>query len=161
MKRIVLFIVTLVLWVLLTWTVDWQSLLVGMLASLLVTILFGNLFIQNPKKFLQINRWFWFFCYIFLFLWECIKANFDVAYRVLHPMMPIKPGIVKIKSSLKSDLAKTFLANSLTMQPGTLTVDIDGEYFFIHWIYVRETEVSNASQKITGKFEFLLAKIFD
>ena len=75
--------------------------------------------------------------------------------------MPIKPGIVKVKTGLKSELAKTMLANSITMTPGTLSVDIDGQYLYIHWIYVRATEVEEASQRIVGRFEPLLARIFD
>jgi multicomponent Na+:H+ antiporter subunit E len=161
MRRIVLFLVLFILWLLLTWTSNWQSLLTGFIASFLIAILFGNLFVQEAEKFFQLKRWFWLFCYLLLFIWECIKANFDVAYRVLHPLMPIKPGIVKIRTYLKSDLAKTFLANSITMTPGTLSVDLDGEYLYIHWIYVRATDIEEASHKIIGRLEFLLAKVFD
>lgn len=161
MKRIVLFITAFILWLLLTWTLNWQYLLVGIVVAFLVAILFGNLAVQEPKKFFQINRWFWLACYIPMFIWECIKANIDVAYRVLHPKMPIKPGIVKVKTTLKTDMAKTALANSITMTPGTLSVDIEGEYLYIHWIYVQATEIEEASQKIVSKFEKLLTKIFD
>ena len=161
MRRIILFIVALILWLVLTWTLNWQHILVGCIVAFLVASLFGNTFIQQPNKLFQINRWYWFILYIPLFIWECIKANVDVAYRVLHPKMPIKPGIVKVKTSLKSDIAKTFLANSITMTPGTLTIDIDGEYLYIHWIYVRTEEIQEASGKIVERFERLLAKIFD
>jgi len=161
MRRIILFIVAFTLWLLLAWTLNWQHLLVGCIAAFLVAFLFGNVFVQEPKKCLQIKRWFWFLCYLSLFIWECIKANLDVAYRVLHPAMPIKPGIVKVRTSLKSTIAKTFLANSITMTPGTLSVDIDGEHLYIHWIYVQAEEVEEASRAIVRKFEKLLARIFD
>ncbi len=161
MRRIILFVVAFILWLLLTWTLNWQHLIAGCIVAFLVAFLFGSIFVQEPKKFLQITRWFWFLCYLPLFIWECIKANFDVAYRVLHPRMPIKPGIVKVRTSLKSTIAKAFLANSITMTPGTLSVDIDGEHLYIHWIYVRTEEVEDASRKIVRKFEKLLARIFD
>ncbi len=161
MRRIILFVVAFILWLLLTWTLNWQHLIAGCIVAFLVAFLFGSIFVQEPKKFLQITRWFWFFCYLPLFIWECIKANFDVAYRVLHPRMPIKPGIVKVRTSLKSTIAKAFLANSITMTPGTLSVDIDGEHLYIHWIYVRTEEVEEASRIIVRKFEKLLARIFD
>lgn len=153
--------VTFVLWLLLTWTLNWQHILGGCIVSFIVAFLFGNINVLEPKKCFQVKRYFWFLCYFPLFIWECIKANLDVAYRVLHPKMPIKPGIVKVKTNLKSDIAKTFLANSITMTPGTLSVDIEGEYLYIHWIYVRATEIEQASQKIAGRFEPLLARIFD
>jgi multicomponent Na+:H+ antiporter subunit E len=161
LRRIILFIVTFILWLLLTWTLNWQHILIGFIVAFLVAFLFGNTFVQQPNKFFQVNRWFWFLLYLPLFIWECIKANFDVAYRVLHPRMPIKPGIVKVKTNLKSDIAKTFLANSITMTPGTLSVDIDGEYLYIHWIYVRTEGIKEATRKIAGRFEKILAKIFE
>ena len=116
---------------------------------------------KEPRKCFQITRWFWALCYIPMFIWECIKANLDVAYRVLHPLMPINPGIVKVKTTLKSDMGKMALANSITMTPGTLSVDIDGQYLYIHWINVKATEVEEASKKIIARFEKLLIKIFD
>ena len=85
----------------------------------------------------------------------------DVAYRVLHPKMPIKPGIVKVKTKLKTDIAKTFLANSITMTPGTLSVDIKDEFLYIHWIYVRDEGMEKATEIIVDKFEKHLKRIFE
>ncbi len=76
-----------------------------------------------------------------------------MAYRVLHPAMPIKPGIVRVKSSLKSEFAKMLLANSITMTPGTITVDIIDDDFYIHWIYVSTDDPAVYTKKIIGKFE--------
>ncbi len=106
-------------------------------------------------------RIIWFLWYLPIFLWECIKANMDVAYRVLHPKMPIKPGIVKVKTKLKTDIAKTFLANSITMTPGTLSVDIKDEFLYIHWIYVRDEGMEKATEIIVDKFEKHLKRIFE
>ena len=161
MRRVVLFITAFILWLLLTWTLNWQHLLVGVVLAILVSLFFGNMFVEEPRKFFQIGRHLWFLVYIPIFLWECLKANFDVAYRVLHPMMPIKPGIVKIKTGLKTEMAKTCLANSITMTPGTLSVDIKGEYLYIHWINVRTEETEAATKAIAGRFEKILSRIFD
>ena len=51
------------------------------------------------------------------------------------------------------------LANSITLTPGTLTVDISGEYLFIHWINVKSTDVDEASRLIGGRFEKYLKVI--
>ena len=161
MKRIVLFIAAFALWLLLTHTLNWQSIAAGIVAAFIAALIFGGIFAKEAKKYFNPIRWFWFICYLPIFIWACIKANLDVAYRVLSPWMPIKPGIVKIKTNLKSETAKTFLANTITMTPGTLSVDIDGQYLYIHWIYVRATETEEASKKIAARFEWLLAKIFD
>ena len=84
-----------------------------------------------------------------------------MAYRVLHPMMPIKPGIVKIKTNLKTDIAKTFLANSITMTPGTLSVDIKDGHLYIHWINVRSQDLNKATELIASRFEKILKNIFE
>ncbi len=61
-----------------------------------------------------------------------IKANIDVATRVLDPDLPINPAIVEYQTKLKSNLAKTIYANSITLTPGTLTVEIDKNKLYVH-----------------------------
>ena len=161
MRKVVLTLFSFGLWLLLTWTFGWQHLVVGGVVAIMVGFLFGNLFVQEPAKIFQFRRWFWFLLYIPRFLWEMTKANFDVAYRVLHPKMPINPGIVKVKTKLQSEMGKTFLANSITLTPGTFTVDLKDEYLYIHCINVRETDVAKATKDIVGRFEPILLKIFD
>ena len=107
MKFITLFIISFALWLLITFNLETPNLIVGAVAALLTAIVFRNDFLQDSKKFFQPQRYFWIIVYLFIFVWECIKANFDVAYRVLSPSMPIKPGIVKVKTTLKTDIGKT------------------------------------------------------
>ena len=162
-KRLILFVVALLVWMGLTWAVDWQHLVIGVAVSLLVSILIGDMFIQRPHVFTHPSRYFWFLYYVPFFLWECFKANIDVAYRVGHPDMPIHPGIVKVKTTLKSDTGLTFLANSITLTPGTMTVDIDKEngYLYIHWIDVKDKDTDRATKIIVEKFEKILKRIFE
>jgi len=89
-------------------------------------------------------RWAMFIAYIGPFFFAMLKANIDVAYRVITGK--INPGIVRIRTDLKSDLAVTLLANSITLTPGTLTVDIDERTndLFIHWINVDEGALNRA-----------------
>ena len=80
---------------------------------------------------------------------------------MLHPDLPINPGIVKILTGLSSDMGKSFLANSITLTPGTLTVDIDGEYLYVHWINVTTQDIEEASKIISGRFEKIIRRIFE
>ena len=169
MRRISLFLVSFVLWYLLSWpydfqeqSMDWQIFFTGIIFSVVASIIFVEVFTKHPRKFFSPLRYFWFLCYIPVLFFYMLIANFDVVYRVIHPKMPIKPGIVKVKTRLKSESGRTALANSITLTPGTLTVDIteDG-YLYIHWINVRETDVEGATKRIVLRFEGLLAKIFD
>lgn len=98
--------------------------------------------------------------YIFVFLKELVVSNIDVAGRVINPKLPIKPGIVKVKTKLNSRIAKTILANSITLTPGTLTVDIKDEYLYIHWIEIKHDDLEGATQDIVAKFEKYLEVIF-
>ncbi len=161
MKYITLFILSFIFWLLLTFEFSVSNLIVGAVASIITSLFFGKFFITNISKLLQPRRYFWFVVYLFIFIWECIKANLDVAYRVLHPAMPIRPGIVKVKTTLKSDMAKMLLANSITMTPGTISVDIIDDYLYIHWIYIRSEDPEVYTPIITGAFEKYIKRIIE
>ena len=161
MRHLTLFILSLILWILLTFRFTISNIIVGSVAALITSLIFTRYFIRNVYKFLQPRRYFWLIVYLFIFLWACIKANFDVAYRVLHPAMPIKPGIVKVKTNLKSDFAKTILANSITMTPGTISVDIIDDYLFIHWIYIKSDDPEIYTREISGQFEKYIKRIIE
>lgn len=148
-------------WLLLTGRIYLQNLVTGIVISLITTLIFSRYFQIDTKKLLNLKRYLWLIIYILYFTWECIKANFDVAYRVLHPSMPVRPGIVKVKLTLKRNLARTILANSITMTPGTISVDIIDDYLYVHCIYLHDTNPENYTYRISGKFERILTKIFE
>lgn len=159
MRRVSFFIIAFIFWVLITWSLSWQHLLIGAIVCFLVTLFFGDKFVT--LRIFSPKRMFWFIIYFPLFVWYCIRANLDVAFRAIHPKMPLRPGIVKIKTSLKKDISKTFLANSITLTPGTMTVDIDGEYLYIHWIWVQDERVEEATKIVAGRFEKFIRRIFE
>jgi multicomponent Na+:H+ antiporter subunit E len=65
--------------------------------------------------------------YLGAFLWELLTANVDVAKRVLAPSMPINPAVFEVPLRVQTDAAITTIANSITLTPGTLTMDYDYE----------------------------------
>jgi multicomponent Na+:H+ antiporter subunit E len=65
--------------------------------------------------------------YLTAFLWELLTANVDVAKRVLAPSMPINPAVFEVPLRVQTDAAITVIANSITLTPGTLTMDYDYE----------------------------------
>jgi multicomponent Na+:H+ antiporter subunit E len=140
-------------WLLLTSTSNVQEVVAGVVLVLLVAALGYKGFTRRGLAIFSPRRLIHLLIYVPVFFWEMLKANFDVAYRVIHPRMPIRPGIVAIKTELKSDIGKLFLANSITLTPGTLTLEIQGEYLFIHWINVKDEDVERASEIIGGRFE--------
>ncbi|MBU2265442.1 MAG: Na+/H+ antiporter subunit E, partial [Candidatus Omnitrophica bacterium] len=110
-RKAVLFLVAFVVWCLLNWPPDWQHLLAGVFVAAFCAFMTGDLFVTRPHMLKHpLRYWHFLFSYLPRFFWECLKANVDVAWRVAHPRLPINPGIVKIKTSLKTDTALTFLA---------------------------------------------------
>lgn len=72
------------------------------------------------------------FTYFFGLVWEIVKANVDAIRLALSFRNEIDPVVVKFKSDLRTDVAKTILANSITLTPGTITVAVEGDEFTIH-----------------------------
>ena len=70
--------------------------------------------------------------YIPWLLWAIVKANVDVAKRVLSPKLPIDPCVVRVEATQKSDLCRVIFANSITLTPGTVSLDLDGEDIVVH-----------------------------
>jgi len=161
MSRVVFIVIAFLLWLLLTWSVEYPRLLIGAAVAILAGLIYGAAFTGEPRKFVNPLRYLRFIYYVPVFFYHCVKANLDVMYRIIHPELPIKPGIVKVKTELKGDMAKTFLANSITLTPGTMSVDIDGAYLYVHWIWVDATEIDEATKQIPQKFERHLRGVFE
>ncbi|MCM8786320.1 MAG: Na+/H+ antiporter subunit E [Candidatus Omnitrophica bacterium] len=84
-----------------------------------------------------------------------------MAYRVLSPRLPIKPGIIKIPIELKSPLARTILVNSITLTPGTFTLKVTENFLYIHWIYIYTYDKKQQREKIVGLMEKILKRVFE
>lgn len=63
---------------------------------------------------------------------EIVKSSIDVARRVLSPSMPISPTVFELRSSQKTVVGRVVLANSITLTPGTVTLDVDGDRLTVH-----------------------------
>ncbi len=144
-----------------------QVLAAGAVVSILVACFSARFFIHerafyllNPKRFFTLL-----FYAVIIFPIELIKANLDVAFRALNPKLPIKPGIVKVPVYLKSEYAQSMLANSITLTPGTITVDMaeeDGQLnYYIHWIDVKSQEPKEAGDAIKGTLENWVRRIWE
>jgi multicomponent Na+:H+ antiporter subunit E len=161
MKRFVHFLLLFGVWLLLTWSLRWQEMLVGVVIALIADLMLGDIYPINAVKLLNPIRLFWFIVYGISFLGYVVKANFDVAYRVLNINMPIRPGIVKVRTRLKTDMARTFLANSITLTPGTLSIDFVDDHLYVHWINIVSDDPVKETEIIVQHFENLLERVFE
>ncbi len=106
-----------------------QVLIYGVVLSIGVAVFSARFFIhESPFYLYNPVKWVMMLFYVIcVFLIELIKANLDVAFRALNPALPVNPGIVKVPVDLKSEYGQSMLANSITLTPGTITMDIAEE----------------------------------
>lgn len=154
-SRVIAFGVSLLLWVLLTGTVtDRQEWIAAVLVALVVVVVSGDrLAILNGMK-LHLSTPIAIIHYLIYFFKALIEANLDVARRVITPSLPINPELVEIPIHLESPLARMLLANSITLTPGTLSVNMEGDRLLVHWIAVPDGIDSEAAARaVAGGFE--------
>lgn len=156
-----LFIFLLVIWITLTSSLEIQEIIAGIIVCLLLSLTLNRNYQKIGLPTVSIKKVAFIIIYIVVLFKEIIIANIDVAYRIIHPKMPINPGIVIIKTELKQDLAKMILANSITLTPGTFTLDIIEDKLLIHWINVKTENTDKATELIGKRFEKYLKVIFD
>ena len=148
------FLVCFLLWLLLTGSLDPAELLTGLFISAVVSIISAQrLSILNgvrfsPKSFIAL------FQYLGYFFKALFIANIDLARRILSPDLPINPGMVEVETTMQSDLGKLLLANSITLTPGTLSVDVYDNRILVHWINCEsETDIEAATKEVANQFE--------
>jgi len=141
------------MWLILTANIQLANILTGFGVSFAISLLYLKMFQHSPFK--MINP-YWLFIYIIILIKNIIISNIEIAIRIFSKDMHLKPAIISIKTELTSDWKKLLLANSITLTPGTLTLDIVDDTLYIHTI-----ECKNIEQKelITKEFEQIIAKI--
>jgi multicomponent Na+:H+ antiporter subunit E len=97
--------------------------------------------------------------YVLILLRNIFLASFSVARVILGGKS--QPRVVRIRTRLKNPTARVILALSITLTPGTLTVDMDGPYVYVHWLQARTTHSIKAGDLIKGDLEYLLERMFE
>ncbi len=97
--------------------------------------------------------------FIFDFLVDVLKANYEVAQDVLTPNYNMKPGVIKYEMDAKTDFEITMLANVISLTPGTLVIDFskDKIFMYIHVMYLKDVE--KFKQKLKKRTEKKLLEI--
>lgn len=92
--------------------------------------------------------------YLLTFLIALVQSNLDMARRVLSPSLPLRPALVEVATNLRSPLGRMLLANSITLTPGTLAVDIRDNGILVHWVDCPPgTDLDAATRAISESFE--------
>lgn len=159
------FILCMAVWILLTWSFKVQELTAGVIVSIGAALFSSRFFIHDSAfRFLNPLNLLKLVVFGFVLLKEMIKANLDMAKRVLGGCKEVNPGIVRIPTDIQSDYGLALLANSITLTPGTITMDVaeeDGQnYFYVHWIDVTESDRTAAGEVIKSKLEKGVGRVF-
>lgn len=155
-----LWLTLLLIWLIANGTLATNTIIAGVVISAFIALLFAAF-----ARVYSVIRWspkviFYYLVYLVVFFIELMKANVSVMLLVFSPRIDIKPGIVEIKTELKSPMGRLALANTITLTPGTLVVDIKDDSLFIHWINISTTDPVEATEAISGRFEKLLKVIY-
>jgi multicomponent Na+:H+ antiporter subunit E len=156
----VLFTTLLVFWVALNGSLAADVVAVGVVTSLVIAWI-------SPQGLALISQYratpkaVWTgVVYVLFFLKELVKSNVNLAKVVLNPALPIRPGIVKTHVKLKSPMGRMLLCNSITLTPGTLSVELDGEWLYVHWVTVDGDDIDTATASIVSGFEQYLEVMY-
>ena len=150
-----------IFWILLSGEFTFILITSGVVASLITAYLSHDIFIGKADLKTETGRVFKFIVYIPWLLWEIILANVEIAYLVLNPKPLIDPQLVHFKNDLKTDLGIVTLAHSITLTPGTVTVEANREEFIIHAIWQKSAEgiIGGEMQRKVKKIEGEVMKI--
>jgi multicomponent Na+:H+ antiporter subunit E len=148
------------LWFAANSSVAFETLVTGTLISALLAWLFTRKSGAWRDIRFSPRRAYHFVLYTGVFVIELVRANISLMRCVFAPRIVIKPGIVRIKTKLKSRVGRLALANSIGLTPGSLVIEIKGEDLFIHWLDVRTTDTDEATRAIAGAFEKHLGETF-
>lgn len=149
---VITFAIMFLFWVLLSGLFDAFHMIAGVICSGIVTCISHDLLVKGKdERFLR--KSIRLFRYIPWELWQIALANIDVAYRVLHPKMPIDPRVIEFETPLRSDFSLTTLANSITLTPGTITISVEAETgtFRVHAIAKEPADALQVGQTMQRK----------
>lgn len=156
----IMFATLMLFWLMLSGRLDADILIVGSVISLAIAVLYRNglsfftEFRFTPAAFVAGFRYYGYF------FKELFKSNVKLAAIVLTPSLPVKPAIVKVRTRLKTRMGRLMLANSITLTPGTLTVEMDGEWLYVHWVRMEADDIEEATACIVSGFESYLEVMY-
>jgi multicomponent Na+:H+ antiporter subunit E len=153
---LVLFGVSYLFYLLLAGSLATFELVTGAISASVVSAALWKISLTTPVRPARaVGRAVRFALYAPYLLWEIAKANVEVAYVVLHPDLPIDPEMVEFDAAVWSALPVTALANSITLTPGTLTVDVSRQHFMVHTL-----TRSSREELLSGTLERAIRFVF-
>ena len=128
-----MYLVYFILWIIFNGKITLEICIFGLVIAALVfafTCKFMDYSIAKEKKVVQ--RYLRFLKYVVVLVKEITKANFSVIHMILSEREELEPALVSFKSDMKSPTGRAFLANAITLTPGTITVTLEDSEYLVH-----------------------------
>ncbi|MEW6263682.1 MAG: Na+/H+ antiporter subunit E [Thermodesulfobacteriota bacterium] len=156
MAFLVSFLILVAFWIFMSGLFDIWHFGLGLLSCALVAYMSSDLLFKKFRTGKRLKEGAAFVAYLPWLFYQIFLANVYVVKVALGPNLSDKifPHIVKFKTRLKSEMAVTTFANSITLTPGTITVQIEGRYFFVHALDLA------LADSLPGEMEERIAKIY-
>lgn len=147
-------------WLLFTWSLDQGSILAGIVSCLVVSSLTYSIFVDESEagRRAHLPRLHYLALFACVLVFSMYVASFRVLLKILRG--DINPRIVHFRTRLKTDIARVALTSSITLTPGTITLDLDDDHLVVHWLDARTTHSRYAGNLIKGTHEKLLGKVW-
>lgn len=147
-------------WLLFTWSLDPGALAAGALSSLAVSLVTWSMFVDETEagKRAHLPRPHYFLLFLGVLVFNMYVASFRVLWQIVRGN--INPRIVHFRTHLKTDIARVVLTSSITLTPGTITLDLDEDHLVVHWLDARTTHSRYAGRLIKGIYERLLRRVW-
>jgi len=145
-----------IVWVVFSGFLDPFHLSLGLISCGIVTwlssgLLFDDRSISIRRRAIQTLR---FASYMLWLTWQIVLSNIAVLKLAFAPRSALQPQIIRYRTPLKTDFEKFLLANSITLTPGTVTIKILDDIFYIHAID------DGAAAGLNGEMDRRIAHIF-
>jgi multicomponent Na+:H+ antiporter subunit E len=147
-------------WLLFTGNTATRSLLMGAGFSFLIALTTFKLFIDDDEAARRtlLPRVHWLLFYGILVFYKVYVASFQTAFAVLRGKY--YPRVVHFRTRLNSDIARSVIAGSITLTPGTITLELTEDHLVVHWLNASTTHSRFAGNIIKGSFEKLLKRVW-
>lgn len=147
-------------WLLFTGSFQLRSLLMGAGFSFLISLATFKLFIDDDEAARRtlLPRVHWLVVYLFLVFFKLYAASFQTALSVIRGSYT--PRVVHFRTRLNSDIARSVISGSITLTPGTITLELSEDHLVVHWLFASTTHSRYASNIVKGSFEKILKRVW-
>lgn len=147
-------------WLLFTGSFQPRSLLMGGGFSFIIALTTFKLFIDDDEAARRtlLPRIHWLVFYFILLIWKLYAASFRTAFAVIRGRYT--PRVVHFRTRLNSDIARSVISGSITLTPGTITLELTEDHLVVHWLEASTTHSRYAGDLVKGSFEKILRRIW-